>query len=408
LTPPRLTRPRNLLATAILALAVAATSLGCGASDAKAARKMEIAIQDDNVFVTKSYFDRERAFRFSRSLGVTRLRINVTWAFMNPPQQRKQKTKPANPVYQFGIIDSAIDAAARRGIRVHLSLTGPAPAWATRNHRVGPYKPSSSAFGKFAEIAARHFKGRVDRYSIWNEGNIKPWLAPVKSSPSLYRSLYQRGYAAIKGVDPKAKVLIGETAPYGNKIHGRAFSTPPIRWLRAVLCVSKRYHRKKSCPRLRADGYAHHPYDFRHSANFRYPGNENATMGTLGNLTRALDRFKRIGALRKNGGGRMPLFLTEYGYFASGKRALSKRKRTKYLQQGWKIALRNGRVKSNLQYLLVAPPPKSSSAYFNLSLVKRSGHKYPTYNALRSWFRKYRHKVKRPGNSIALPSAPPF
>ena len=80
--------------------------------------------------------------------------------------------------------------------------------------------------------------------------------------------------------------------------------------------------------KLKADGYAQHPYDFTHAATYKYPGQDNVTIGTLSRLTRALDRLSRSGALRPAGGGRMPVYLTEYGYFSSGHRALSKRKRT--------------------------------------------------------------------------------
>ena len=51
----------------------------------------------------------------------------------------------------------------------------------------------------------------------------------------------------------------------------------------------------RKCPKLKADGYAHHPYDFRHAPNFQYPGADNVTIGTLSRLTRALDRLKRSG-----------------------------------------------------------------------------------------------------------------
>ena len=60
---------------------------------------------------------------------------------------------------------------------------------------------------------AAHFKGRVDRYAIWNEPNLSAWLAPSSTSPAQYRSLYKTAYTAIKTVDPKAKVLFGELAP---------------------------------------------------------------------------------------------------------------------------------------------------------------------------------------------------
>jgi hypothetical protein len=392
-----------MIAALAVALAFALAAVGVGASDSRAARGMEIAVQDDLVIVKGSrFYSRDRALRAARRFGATRLRINLAWSLSLTPQQRRSRTRPANLQYHFGIVDQAIDAAARHGIRTHLSITLPAPAWATSNRRTGVVRPNVSAFAEFARIAARHFRGRVDRYSIGNESNIRPWLQPFRSSARIYRSLYIRSYRAIKGADPRAKVLIAETSPYGRK----GFAHKPIAWLRAVLCVNRRWKRRRSCPRFRADGYAHHPYDFLHRANFRFPGRDNATMGTLRNLTRALDRLSRSGALRKNGGGRMPVFLTEYGYFARGRRALSKRKRTRYLRQGWTIALKNRRVKSNLQYLIASPTRGSSSAYFDLALLTTRGRRYPQYNTLVRWFRTYRRKVKRPGGAISLPPAP--
>ena len=87
-------------------------------------------------------------------------------------------------------------------------------------------------------------------------------------------------------------------------------------------CVNKKYKRTRKCPKIQADGYAHHPYDFAHAPNYKRPGADNATLGTLCNLTRGLDRLSKSGCLRKPGGGRLPLYLTEYGYFATGHRAL--------------------------------------------------------------------------------------
>ena len=88
-------------------------------------------------------------------------------------------------------------------------------------------------------MVAEHFAGRVDRYSIWNEPNWRTWLGPLKSAPGLYRSLYTRGYDAIKKADPRAKVLIGETSPYERP----GLSTAPIAFLRKVACVNSKYKR---------------------------------------------------------------------------------------------------------------------------------------------------------------------
>ena len=297
-----------------------------------------------------------------------------------------------------------IDEAAEHGIRMHASLTGPAPRWATGDRKkVSGFKPSASAFGEFATAAATAFKGRVDRYSIWNEPNWKTWLGPISSQASLYRGLYTKGYAAIKKADPRAKVLIAETSPYRRP----GMSQSPLTFLRGLTCVNKKYKKARSCPALKADGYAHHPYDFNHSPTFQGKNPDDVTMGTLSRLTRALDKVSRVGRLRTNGGGRMPIYLTEFGYFSSGHRAVAKNLRVKWLKQAYSMALANGRVKSQLQYLLIAPPRRSSSAFFNLALMTTQGKKYPTYNALASWYKGNRGKVKRPGGSINLPAPTP-
>jgi hypothetical protein len=399
-------RPARVLLVALVAASVLLTGCLLAPEKTRAARGMELALQDDATFlVGGKRVPRERAFTYVRQLGVTRLRVNLLWAYTMNRDAYSARRKPARIQYLFDQVDSLVDQAADHGIRVHLSLTGPAPRWARPKSSIRQawYKPNSREFGKWAGVVAEHFAGRVDRYSIWNEPNWKTWLGPLKSAPALYRSLYTRGYTAIKAADPRAKVLIGETSPTGRA----GLSTAPLAFLRKVVCVNSKYKRVGHCPKLKADGYAHHPYDFRHAPNFKFPGDDNVTLGTLSRLTKALDKLSRAGVLRKNGGGRMPLYLTEYGYFATGHRALPAKTRTRYLQQAYSIALKNSRVKSQLQYLLVSPPANSSSAFFNLALLSTRGKKYPQFGGLQRWFNANRGKVKRPGGAIALPAALP-
>ncbi len=397
--------PRVLLAALAAAAAIVAGGL-TAPGEAKAARGMELAIQDDALFVQgRKGWGGDKAFEYARALGVTRIRVNLLWAYTMPPNQYTARNKPQTINYQFAQVDELIDNAAEHGIRIHFSLTGPAPRWANARRATTSkawYKPNVSEFGKWSQVVAQHFAGRVDRYSVWNEPNWKTWLGPLKAAPAIYRGLYTRAYSAIKAADSRAKVLIGETSPYGRP----GLSTSPLAFLRAVTCVNKSYRRAKSCPKLKADGYAHHPYDFNHAPAYQYPGDDNVTIGTLPRLTRALDRLSRAGVLRKTGGGRMPLYLTEYGYFASGKRALPARTATRYLQQAYSIALRNSRVKSQLHYLLTTLPGNADST-FNTGIVKLSGKRLPQYKGLQRWFRGNRSRVKRPGSAFSLPLAPP-
>lgn len=366
-----LTRVAALVAT-IAALVAAALA---NAPAAHAARGMEIALQDDAVLLHQSYYDPQRAMSQIRALHVTAIRANLLWANVMPYWEAHSRTQPAHVDYQWGEFDRLIGFAAANGIRVQLTIAGPAPAWAAGDHRVGPFRPNGAKFGTFVRAAAEHFRGRVHRYSIWNEPNYFGWLAPMRSAPGLYRSLYVHGYSAVKSVDPWAQVLIGETVPYA--IPRRAMA--PIAFLRGVTCTDRRWHRH--CAGLHADGYAHHPYEFAHSPHARYPGRDNATIGTLGHLTGALARLRRSGALRTPRGHAPDLYLTEFGYFATGKRRLSGSKRAAYLRSAVEIARRNPHVRQLLQYLLVEPP--KSIGNFDTGLIPRSGALTSVYNALR-------------------------
>ena len=399
-------RPTRALLAAVAAASVLLTGCLFSPGETRASRGMELALQDDATFLLGGKrVKRAEGFKLARQLGVTRLRVNLLWSYTMPPAVYNARRKPAQIQYLFDSFDELVDSAADKGIRIHLSLTGPAPRWARPKASVKQawYKPNTAEFGEWAGVVAEHFAGRVDRYSIWNEPNWRTWLGPLENGPGLYRSLYTRGYDAIKKADPRAKVLIGETSPYER----RGLSTAPLAFLRKVACVNSKYKRVGSCTRLKADGYAHHPYDFNHAPDFQYPGVDNVTIGTLSRLTRALDKLRKVGALRTSNGSRMPLYLTEYGYFATGHRALPAKTRSRYLQKAYSIALKNSRVKSQLQYLLVSPPANSSSAFFNLALLSASGKRFPQFGALQRWFNSNRGKVKRPSGSIALPAARP-
>ncbi|MEA2374706.1 MAG: hypothetical protein QOD53_1169, partial [Thermoleophilaceae bacterium] len=256
---------------AALVLALTAASGAALASSAQAAPGMEVALQDDPAFVTGSYFGHSAAtpFELAGELEVSRLRVNVIWS--NVVNSRSKKKKPGHVTYTFSNYDGIVQAAKARGVKIQMTLTGPAPAWATGNHKIGPYKPKASLYADFVKATVNQYKGLVDRYSIMNEPNLVAWVAPIKSNAKIYRSLYVAGYNAVKSVDPSAQVLIGETSPFSLP-KGRA--TAPIKFLNAV---TKGGH-------LTADGYAHHPYDFRHKIDYKYPGKDNATLKTLGNL----------------------------------------------------------------------------------------------------------------------------
>ena len=81
--------------TRILLLgALAALPIFAMAAPGQAAKKMEVAIQNEGVFLYQNYYDRETAFAQLRNLGATHLRINVLWFQAVVGEQSDLRSKP--------------------------------------------------------------------------------------------------------------------------------------------------------------------------------------------------------------------------------------------------------------------------------------------------------------------------
>jgi hypothetical protein len=371
--------PRSPLAAA----AAAATLALAAPSGAHAAANMEIALQDDSVFVTSEYYGRDRGLTKARQLGITHIRVNVLWAAV-VGSSANRRSRPSHVHYDFTAYDQLVTAARAKGMEVQMALTGPAPAWATGDGRRGVYRPKYRYYEDFVEATATHFNGLVARYSIWNEPNHIGWLAPLSSGPALYSQLYRVGYRAIKRISPDAQVLFGETAPYASR---PGSATPPLQFLRGVLRASASYTGSSKYALL-ADGFAHHPYDFGHAPGYRFPGADNVTLATLGRLTQALDRLFESGLLQTPSGEPLDVYLTEYGFMQSGRYRIPDATRATYLRQAYDMARHNSRVRQMLQFLLVQP--SATYAFFDTALLTSRGKETRAYRSLKDWTTRYR------------------
>ena len=338
-------------------------------ASAHGAQGMEMALQDDSVFVAREYYNINRAFDHASKLRTTHLRVNVLWGAA--AKNSSSRRRPKKIRYDFSSYDRLLLVARNRGVQLQMALTGPAPAWAAGNRRRGPYKPNAKLFAHFVSAVVKQYSGLVTRFSIWNEPNHTGWLSPLKSQASLYRSLYRAGYKAAKKANKNAQVLIGETAPYASN---RRTAQPPLKFLRAVAC--------KRC-KLRADGYAHHPYEYKHSPDYQFPGSDNVTIGTLPRLTGTLDKLWKSGALRSPSGGGLDVFLTEFGYHRQGRHKLPDSTRGAYLRRAYDIAWDNPRVRQMLHFLLIEPGKRYR--FFDTSIVDRKGKGSAAFDALAAW-----------------------
>src|SRR4051794_34856360 len=337
-----------------MAMAMTVTAVWCAAP--AAASPIELGVQDDPLVVRLPSafggFGADHLLAPPRvdaaldALRVDTVRINVPWA-------QVAGERPGDPLH-LALYEAAIDRVRARGRRVQLTLSGPSPRWATGNGRVGPYEPSARYYAAFAGKVAARLRGRVARYSIWNEPNWWNLLQPRRHAARIYRRLFLRGSAAVRAADPAAKVLIGELAPIGR----RTAATAPLRFLARLTCSTRDWRRAGCCPKLVADGFAPHPYALQWAPESPGPGRDDVTTGSLRRLTGALDRLGRRRALATPSGRPLPLFLTEWGY-REGVKRVREPQRSAYVRRGLALAARTHRVRQIVWYQLAGPrrPP---------------------------------------------------
>ena len=107
--------------------------------------------------------------------------------------------------YRFTAYDALMNALEARGMGALLILDYGHP---DHGGKVPRTAEDIAAFGRYAEAAARHFKGRDVRYEIWNEPNIVTFWPP-KPDARQYAALLREAAPAIHRADPAAKVVSG-------------------------------------------------------------------------------------------------------------------------------------------------------------------------------------------------------
>jgi hypothetical protein len=173
--------------------------------------------------------------------------------------------------------------------------------------------------------------------------------------------------------------------------------------LRELACVDSHYHafkgsdaKARGCTGFKAiplSGLAYHPYALSGGPTKRPPNRDDATIGTLSRVTKAIDRLRA--KHRFAGPKRIPLWLTEFGVQTDPPDYLfgSPIKRVPtYLGMSERLAMRNSRVYSYSQYPLV--DDRTTSGF-------QSGLRYYSGKAKPGIYNEYRYPifVRRSGRS---------
>ncbi len=411
---------------------------GCGSSShAAAAKRRQGTLQ--TIFEDEGRLHADPAGTLSLlvHLGVSRVRVFVPWQSLAPAATSRRApanftaTDPAAyPAVAWAIYDRIVREAAQRRIGVDLTVGAPVPAWALGHGAPrSPYfswRPSARAFGAFMRALGTRYSGHykpagataplpaVNFWSIWNEPNYGPYLAPqaidrstVEVSPMLYRALLDAAWSALQGTGHGADtVLIGETAPRGittGDNPGNFSGMVPLRFIRALYCVGADFRplsgiaaSMRGCPAgapgsaafprqhpalFRAGGFADHPY-----SQGGLPPNQvapyepdYADLASLPKLEQTLDRAQSAYGSYP----RLPIYSTEFGYQTNPpeniQRTTSPGLAARYLNWAEYLSWRDPRVRSYDQFLLTDPP----SGNFATGLLFSDGRPKPSYEAFR-------------------------
>jgi hypothetical protein len=209
--------------------------------------------------------DKDTAYMKAGGIGTVRWPIG--WPAVQPTPKAR---------YDWGSIDPAVEAAARRGLTVLPFLYG-TPRWLANKPTTLPVdsgrarkawaafvKAAVKRYGPGGEFWAEHAPAvagvnyvpaiprplPIRNWQVWNEANFFYFAYPV--SPSRYAQLLKLAHGAIKSVDPGAKVVL--SGLFGNPDEGSKKGMDATDFLEALYRV----------PGIKAsfDAVALHPYAF--------------------------------------------------------------------------------------------------------------------------------------------------
>lgn len=258
-------------------------------------------------------------------------RMSVAWAGIAPASLPPgfDATDPSSPGYHWEKLDAAIKTAAAHDLEVVLT-TQHAPTWAEGPGRpakakIGGWEPDPVAYGKFAHALATRYSGsfpdpsspgtdlpRVRYFDSWNEPNLENFLSPQvrngkRVGASIYRELLNHFYAGVKEAQPSATVLGPSSASFGAP-HG--FSTPPVLFLRDLLCLRGKALKPASCPeKTHLDKLSAHAIQVGPPTESAISPLDATTpdMGRLTRVVRAAEKAKTVVS-----SGRIGLWVTEF------------------------------------------------------------------------------------------------
>lgn len=339
---------------------------------------------DENMYYSTDSEERRRWFDESAEANANIVRIGAPWRLINVGNQRPaDASNPADPAYDFSLIDAAVREAESRGIEILMTVNG-APNWAEGADRPnsaepGSWKPDPGAFGDFGEAVARRYSGsfvtpsgplpEVRYFEAWNEANQDVFLAPQWErgqpfAPQHYRKMLNEFYDGVNAANPGAIVVGPGTSPFGDPPGGGRMR--PLLFMRELFCLKDR---RKLEPKSCADPahleiVSHHPINFDNPYTDSAEHPDDITVPDIGAVRRTARAATRAGTLLPK--GPKALWVSELWWLTKPPSpfGVSPKLQAKYLQGSLFELWRQG-VKAVLWYQIADDTAFSSGLFFS-------------------------------------------
>lgn len=193
----------------------------------------------------RKMFVPERTYDALAKLGIKWARVQTGWC----------RCETVKGQYDFAWLDEVVDALIGIGVQPWFNV-------GYGNTLYTPEAPEATAVGwvpensdearqgwvAFVKALARHYKGRVRHFEIWNEPNVMPFWRPGKPTPEGYVAFIRRTSEALRQELPDCVVI------------GGGFGGFPTDFLRGSLEQGLARH---------VDRIAYHPYALIPEKNYR-------------------------------------------------------------------------------------------------------------------------------------------
>jgi hypothetical protein len=286
--------------------------------------------------------------------------------------------------YDWGELDSIVDAANQGGLKVVLSVQHAPQAYRSPTSGLFPADPSK--YQSFMQTLATRYKGKVQAYELWNEQNLSRETGSGNVNPSTYLPLLKAGYAGVKAGDPAAVALLGAPSPTGANIPGE--SIDDLSYLQQLYALNngeaKNYY----------DAISAHPSGFSNPPDCT-PTTPSCSLSGGFNNDPSFFAFTRVQQYRdlmvQNGESAKKIWFTEFGYCSNDTpppgyeycKSLTGQNQADFLVQAFQKARALDYVAAmivwNLNYQLVV---QQSDEKWGFSVLRDDWSPRPSYSAL--------------------------